>query len=237
MKKLFLFLFALIAANVMYADGKFKVGDLYYQMEYWDVYDEQHGYWIGRDSLFCVTHNLEFNENNYKDLPSTVVVPETVTHEGRTYTVEGVGYHAFANCNAITSITLPSTVHTIRYGAFSNCKSLVSVVLPDTMRNIEREACYACSSLSNITLPAGLTKLENNVFEYCSSLTSIVIPEGVKTIGDAALRECRNLASITLPEGLEVIEDRAWEYCKISTITLPSTLDSVGNCTLYWKLS
>ena len=66
--------------------------------------------------------------NNYALLPADVVIPESVTYEGITYSVTKIGDEAFANCKMLESISVPSTVVQIgkedRSLAFSGCTSL-----------------------------------------------------------------------------------------------------------------
>lgn len=48
--------------------------------------------------------------NNYASLPTDVVIPESVTYKGITYSVTEIGNEAFANCKMLESISVPSTV-------------------------------------------------------------------------------------------------------------------------------
>lgn len=48
---------------------------------------------------------------NYPGLSGEVVVPATVTSDGVDYTVTGIRYRAFYNCQNITKITLPPPIN------------------------------------------------------------------------------------------------------------------------------
>lgn len=50
-----------------------------------------------------------------------VVVPETVTHDGVTYTVSGVEGGAFKECGNLISVKIPNTVTSFGDGAFAYC--------------------------------------------------------------------------------------------------------------------
>ena len=50
-----------------------------------------------------------------------VVIPSTVTSDGITYNVTGIGNGAFQNCYDLTSITIPEGVTSIGNSAFSGC--------------------------------------------------------------------------------------------------------------------
>lgn len=56
-----------------------------------------------------------------------IEIPATVKHDGKTYTVVRIAYGAFAWCDGLKSINLPSSIREIRYGAFSMCTSLTEI--------------------------------------------------------------------------------------------------------------
>ena len=49
-----------------------------------------------------------------------VVIPETVTFEGFTYSVTQLGYGSFAGCSSLTSITIPNSVTSLGKDCFLN---------------------------------------------------------------------------------------------------------------------
>ena len=58
-----------------------------------------------------------------------VVIPESVTHEGKTYRVTAIGDHAFWGCRDVTSITIPESVDSIAVYAFTRT-GITSIVIP-----------------------------------------------------------------------------------------------------------
>ena len=56
-----------------------------------------------------------------------VVIPESVTYNGKTYTIASIGGYAFAGCPGLTSVTIPSTVTTINQNAFNGCTGLKTI--------------------------------------------------------------------------------------------------------------
>ena len=58
------------------------------------------------------------NPNKYT---GTIIIPETVTYEGVTYSVSNIGGDAFYGCSGLTSITIPNSVTSIGEEAFSGC--------------------------------------------------------------------------------------------------------------------
>lgn len=78
------------------------------------------------------------------------------------------------------SITVPSTINglpvtTIGYSAFSNCYALTSITLPTSVRTLDVNAFQSCSSLSGFTIPSSVTTIRDNVFVGCSKLASISV--------------------------------------------------------------
>ena len=60
-------------------------------------------------------------------LSGEVIIPETVTHNGTTYTVTKIAPYGFNGCTGLTSITIPSTVNEIGTYSFAG-SNLTSVV-------------------------------------------------------------------------------------------------------------
>ena len=50
-----------------------------------------------------------------------IVIPETVTYSGVTYTVTSIERSAFYKCTGLTSVTIPNSVTSIERSAFSDC--------------------------------------------------------------------------------------------------------------------
>lgn len=81
--------------------------------------------------------------------------------------VTRIGNYAFAECNSLTSVTIPEGVTTIGDGAFYGCSNLTSVVIPEGVTEIGNEVFMDCVNLTNITIPKSVVSIGNNVFQYC----------------------------------------------------------------------
>ena len=101
------------------------------------------------DNLTIVYYRLS-NEN--------VVVPASLSSNGKTYSVVNIGKLGFANQKTIKSITLPSTIKTIGEGAFTNCYLLEKIYLSDNIEFVGKNAFTECLELVIYT-----TKSENMV--------------------------------------------------------------------------
>ena len=80
----------------------------------------------------------------------TVVIPETVTYSGQTYSVTSIGSYAFYGCSGLTSVSIPNSVTSIGYSAFWDCSSLASVTIPNSVTSIGERAFDECSGLKKV---------------------------------------------------------------------------------------
>jgi len=183
---------------------------------------------------------------------TSIVVPEQVTYNGRTYTVtmlvdafDGykylksiqlpktityIGASSFAGCDSLTSISLPSAITKIGNGAFYGCESLTSIAIPNGVTSIEDNTFHGCYNLRSVTLPKKLTNIGESAFEECSNLTSISpLPNTVATIGKSAFKGCTNLTPFSLPKSMTSIGSYAFESCvRFTEITIPENVTTIG---------
>ncbi|MBQ5642199.1 MAG: leucine-rich repeat domain-containing protein, partial [Bacteroidaceae bacterium] len=78
-----------------------------------------------------------------------VVIPESVEHEGTSYSVTSIGNNAFHWCFDLTSVTIPNSVTSIGSSAFHNCNGLTSVTIPNSVTSIGEEAFEGCKGLTS----------------------------------------------------------------------------------------
>ena len=109
------------------------------------------------------------------DLSGEVVIPDTVTSNGDTYTVTSIGQDAFFWCEGLTSITIPKNVTSIGEGAFYRCTSLGTVGFAEgsKLESIGKSAFSMCTRLTSITIPESVTSIDEDAFGGCDSLTTI----------------------------------------------------------------
>ena len=73
-----------------------------------------------------------------------IVIPESITYNNSKYSVTSIGYRAFEDCTALTSVTIPNSVTSIGSKAFYYCSGLTSVTIPNSVTSISEYAFYAC---------------------------------------------------------------------------------------------
>jgi uncharacterized repeat protein (TIGR02543 family) len=67
--------------------------------------------------------------------------------------VTSIGSYAFNRCDALTSITIPSSVTSIGDYAFA-CDALTSIVIPESVTSIGSNAFFYCDALTSIKIEA-----------------------------------------------------------------------------------
>ena len=148
--------------------------------------------------------SVTFRDYNYNSYSGDVVIPETVTYNGKIYRVTGIGDNAFQDCTTLTSITIPRSVTAIGSWSFYNCTGLKSVFITDLaawcnlsffMSN-DNPLFYAGrlflngQEIRDLVIPQSVISIGNYTFCGCINLTSVNIPEGVTSIGDYAFGDC-----------------------------------------------
>ena len=181
----------------------FKRGDVYYKItsdttlsvctKTWDQYD----YPMMYDGAYS----------------GDVIIPETVD----SFTVTGIDQHAFANCQQLSSVSMPSTITFIGQGAFEG----------DVL-------------LSSVTIPGSVDSIGAYAFEYCTGLTYLFIPSSVKTIDPCAFAGCYGMTSVIVDSDNITFDSRDNCNAIIETATntivagfdntvIPSSVTSIGN--------
>ena len=184
-------------------------------------------------------------------------------------TVTSIGNNAFCYCYSLESLTLPSSVTSIGNAAFKECMALTSVTLPSGVTSIGSETFDYCTALEGVTIGSGVTSIAQDAFTDCHALASITVddanknyssrdgvlfnkggttlvrypegkagtsytvPSGVTTIWGGAFRDSK-LTSITLPSSLTSIGEYAFESCEsLTSVNFPSSLTSLGEGAFY----
>ena len=160
---------------------------------------------------------LSFDELQY--FTSVTKIPD-----GRWYGDGGL----FSFCKILESIVLPPNITEIGSYAFYQCSSLKNIEIPQSVKTIGRCAFEYCESLASIAIPEGITKLENGTFSGCKKLTSVTLPGTLTEIGGSTFYGCKSLTSIDIPEGVTSIGASAFEGSALMAITLPQSLESLG---------
>ena len=121
-------------------------------------------------------------KSQYNDTyTGSVVIPESVTYNGVTYSVVSISSYAFYGCSNLTHISIPESVTNIGSNAFEGCSSLVEVNIPNGVTDIYADTFKGCSSLTKVAIPSSVRYI-NSAFLGCTSLTDIVFSDGTSNL-------------------------------------------------------
>ncbi len=124
-----------------------------------------------------------------------------------------IPYGAFANCDKLQSIKLPSGV-TVNSKAFYNCKALQEVLFSSQEEITLGECIFeACTTLKTIENFPVVRAFPDFLFSGCTSLEKMEIPSSVESIGYGAFYECTGLKKVVIPASVQEVGSGVFEKC------------------------
>ena len=126
-----------------------------------------------------------------------VNIPETVTKDGRQYTVTAIGEGAFRDEASISHVFIPKTVKDIGKDAFSGCVNLISVnITPGGLETIG-ESAFRDTAFTTIKLPlANLKEVGPYAFKQ-TNLVGFLLADG-ETHETAFAQEAKSAGTLTV---------------------------------------
>lgn len=131
--------------------------------------------------------------------------------------VEIIGESAFASCDSLISVNIPTSVVEIGTNAFSFSERLKSVEMSDSVKKNGAGAFGGCG-LERIILSKNINKLECSEYsdEYLGFLSSA------------------DFVEFDIPNNIEIIGNQTFEYCKkLKKVYIPSSVKEIGKHVFY----
>ena len=240
MKRIFASLFAAMLATQVWAYD-FSAVCSSGQTLYYNITSNTEPYTV---EVTCPTSDYSGFEMPIGDL----IIPETVSDNGITYTVTSFGDYAFYSCDGLTSVNIPNSVTSIGNAAFYNCRSLISVNIPNSVTFIDRNVFRECTGLTEINVESDNTqyssqdgvlfnKDKTTIINYPAqnSRTTYNIPNSVTSIEEMAFLYCKRLTMVTIPNSVTSIGLEAFFDCDgLTTVTIPNSVTSIGLDAFGW---
>ena len=139
-----------------------------------------------------------------------------------------LGIFSFYAAGGLTEVELPNSLTTIALGAFENCKKLASISIPNSVTSIGNYTFYDCSSLDDVSWSTAVTFIPNYCFTN-ARLNNYKVPNWIKQIGTGAFSGVTGLKNMILPYGMKTINADAFKGSSITTLLIPSSVNSLSS--------
>ena len=165
--------------------------------------------------------------------------------------VNCIGAYAFAECQSLESVIIPSSVLYIDDYAFTGCSKLAKVDIPDLVY-LDRGVFSGCTSLgpvyskngrcllyvprgnSTFSVKKGTKSIGPFAFRDCGDLKEVEIPDSVEIVDPSAFSDCYSLEKVTIPDSVTEIGYYAFENCiSLKEITIPKSVIQIGDDAFY----
>ena len=191
------------------------------------------------DKTASVTYMGLYTSDNKDAYVGNIIIPESITYSGTTYSVTSIGDNAFWGCSGLTSVTIPNSVSYIGKYAFASCSGLTSVTIPNSVSYIGKYAFASCSGLTSVTIPNSVSYIGEAAFGGCSGLTSVTVDKNngtydsrdncnaiIETSTNKLIVGCKNT---TIPNSVTSIGDNAFWGCSgLTSVTIPNSVSYIG---------
>ncbi len=108
-----------------------------------------------------------------------------------------INSRAFYGCKKLNMVDLPNTTMGIYKSAFQNCDALSDITLSTSLTYIDELAFADCKVLNNITLPDTELNINIGAFQNDVALTAITLPTSLQGLGVSAFQGCTALKEVT----------------------------------------
>jgi hypothetical protein len=139
---------------------------------------------------------------------------------------------------------IPEGVASIEGSAFA-MSPLTNVIIPNNVTNIGNYVFLSCPNLTGLTISSNVTGIGDGILEDCPSLTNVTVDAlnpnfassaGVlfnKTLTTLIACPAAKSGSYVIPGSVTLIEGFAFEFCNLSSITIPEGTTEIGDYSFF----
>ena len=133
---------------------------------------------------------------NTEKYSGDIVIPSTVTNEGKNYSVTAIGSNAFNGCSSMTSIPINEGIETIGYEAFKGCTKLKTLTIPNSVTSIGGYLASSCTTLTAVTIGDWVRLIPSGAFSNLNNLETIILGSKVSEIEAGAFTRSISIETI-----------------------------------------
>ena len=137
----------------------------------------------------------------------------------------------FVAKSKITSVAIPGSVKSIGGEAFFLCYGITDINLPEGLESIGEYAFYGLSSISSLSIPLTVESIGSYAFDECTGLTALVW--NARNCSSNGTMSTQNIVQVTVGNEVRTLPRGFIMDSKVTSITLPSALKSIGAYTFY----
>ena len=192
---------------------------------------------IGGIKYYLYLDSSEAVVSSLNHCSGVVAVPSEISYNGQKFSVAGITYNAFFNCDKLTKVIIPKTIDHFIHHTLSG-EVLQSAVSPDYMNPF-----VGCVALESIEVEEGnpimhsvngvlYNKDETKLFCYPAGIKNerFVVPQTVSWIGASSFAGNSHLTYVELPASLSTLCAETFKDCKsLKDVLLTEKLTFIGS--------
>ena len=197
MKRTLLLICTLLCANVLFAQTRFWVDSLLYEV--------------------ISTNPAEVKVFYADESITTANIPAIVTNGETTYSVTFIGHGAFNSCSSLTFVTIGENLTSIASGAFEGCCFLQNVTcLATTPPTLADNTVFPYPNIASLTVPCGTLEAYSAPTSFWNMFFMRGIEEDCSGIEQA---EAESISFFPNPTKSEITFSQAIEKIEVIDLT------------------